>query len=94
MLRCFPITDIFVTPLAGVCVCALLVVARASNCALEGLPLGFGCVCGQNSGLPLAGICNCACGSPVCAHMLLVLIPSWCWIPEGVPLLKVFHLIN
>ena len=34
----------------------------------------FGCVCGPNGlirGLPLAGVRNCACGSPVSALMLL-----------------------
>ena len=52
--------------------------------AFVGLPFRFGCVCGPNGlilGLPLAGVCNCVCGSPVSALILLVLTPSCCWIP-------------
>ena len=48
----------------------------------DDLGKGFNCFL---VGVP---ICNCTCGSPVSALMLLVLTPSCCWIPEVLALVS------
>jgi len=73
-----------VTPLAaGVCGVSAGGVKAACACVLLGLPTGLAGPIGRAysfvCGLPLpllAGVCNCVCGSPVCALTALVLAPT------------------